>query len=138
MLSDLEFKELQDYLEEKLTFNEDNIAVQTMELASIHHKLIRLLSSMTKDKVSIETKLDEMYGALYKYYKFESEYRWETKGEIESQIYSDKKYSPIKEKLNQITVQITFVGKSLDSLKEISYQIKNYIEFQKLMNGVSY
>jgi hypothetical protein len=136
MLSDKEFNDLQDYLEDKLTFNEENIGLKTMELASIHHKLIRLLSSMTKDKTAIEGKLDEMYGTLYKFYKFESEYRWETKGEIESQIFSDKRYSTIKERANLITVQITFVGKSLDSLKEISYQIKNYIDFQKLMNGI--
>lgn len=136
MLSDNEFEELQNFLEEELTFSESNISLKTMKLAAMQQKLIRLLGSLTKEKADIETKLDELYGTLYRFYKFESEYRWDTKTEIESQIYSDKKYVPIKTKLNNIISQITVVGKSLDSLKDISYHIKNYIDFQKLMNGM--
>ena len=70
------------------------------------------------------------------HYKFESEYRWETKNEIESQIFSDKKFTTLVKEISDLEVQITYVGKTVDGMKSLSYTARSYIDYQKLINGI--
>lgn len=135
MLSEEEFLQLQTYLEKKLTFDANNISTKLMEYAAVHQSLLKLLATLHAAKKTTEDKQRESYGNLYKFYKFESEYRWDSKTEVESQIFADKKYVAICASLNTIEVQLIYVGKSLDSIKDLSFAIKNYIDWQKLMNG---
>jgi Na+/phosphate symporter len=130
-----DFIKLQISLEHKLTFTQDNLSTKLMEYAFIHQTLLKILTDLQTEQNELEQKRIEMYGNLYRLYKFESEYRWEARNEVESQIFSDKKYLAIIKELNDISVQVTYVGKTVDGMKNISYTARAYIDYQKLLSG---
>lgn len=131
-----DFNKLQKYLDTKLEFTHENLSTKLMEYASVHQTLLKILSNLHKEKNILDEKRSELYGTLYRHYKFESEYRWETKNEIESQIFSDKKFTTLVKEISDLEVQITYVGKTVDGMKSLSYTARSYIDYQKLINGI--
>lgn len=131
-----DFKKLQDLLDKKLVYTHENLPTKLLEYPTIHQTLIKVLTDITKEKNDLEAKRLEIYGNLYRHFKFESEYRWENKSEIESQIFADKKYLTIAKEIEELEVQSLYVGKTVDGMRSLSYTARSYIDYQKLINGV--
>lgn len=131
-----DFKKLQDYLDKRLVYTHENLPTKLLEYPTIHQTLIKILTDLHKEKSVLEEKRTELYGNLYRHYKFESEYRWDSRNEIESQIFADKKYLVIAKEIEDLEAQILYVGKTIDGMKSLSYTARSYIDYQKLINGV--
>lgn len=78
--------------------------------------------------------LDELYGQLFKYYKFNDSCAWGTSKEIDSQIFADKKYCDKARELATEKFQLDYMQETLATLKGMNFTIKNYLEYKKIIS----
>lgn len=131
-----DFELLKIKLEKSLQWNHENMQIKLIELAKLYQTHCGILCSEKKEQMKLQIDLEEIYGELYKTYKFESTYRWDTKGEIESQIFADKKYINIKKLLNDKIVIVEYISQTIDNIKNVSYQIKSYMDWERFKAGI--
>jgi len=78
---------------------------------------------------------ESIYGELFHYYKFEHKFKLDKKSEIEPYIKSDIKYTKLIFKCNNQEMYVTWLEHTLKNINQISYNVKNYIEYQNFLNG---
>lgn len=130
-----DFEKLQEYLDKKISFTKDNAEIKLQELPNIHQNLIKVLASIHSELNTLQRQQGELHGQLLKFYKFESDYRWENQKETEWQIKSNAKYIALQEKIDVLEVQSDYIGKTFDNIKNVGYAVKNYIEWKRFVNG---
>lgn len=101
------------------------------------------LSKWINRKIDFENYLQKLnkersvkYRELFEYYKLEYTLNLSTKDEIKMFIESDKNFIDINEKYNIVKNIINYIDTVIEGLKIKSYEIKNYIEYKKFINGV--
>jgi len=133
------FEELQIQLEEDLTFTEDNISQKILAVGRTYHKYLKLLSSERMSQAQLEQQRIEMYGKQYHelikkgYDGFDV---GKQKNSIETYILMNDKYRTLVGKIAKNQVYIDHLEKSLDMISKNSFNIKNYLDNQKLKLGL--
>jgi hypothetical protein len=80
---------------------------------------------------------EELYGKLYMQHKKNND-RSFSKPEIDIIIQSESKYRDIKIEYNTQEMYLKYLDFTIDNIKKISFQVKNYIEIKKFFQGDSY
>ena len=83
----------------------------------------------------MKIKANEKYGELVKFYKFNDNYSWNNAKEIDSQINANPEYCKIMRSINEQEYFLTFITETLEDFKNLGYNIKNYLDYKKLMMG---
>src|SRR5210317_1690339 len=96
-----DFKRLIKLMEEEVKITDDNLLERSYRYPDTYMRYLAIFTNQLTELKSLEVRKKEMYGKLFKYYKYEDDRNWETKQEIESQIYSDKKYVDICVQYNE-------------------------------------
>lgn len=119
-----------------ITFiDDDNLLDMARERPYLHSDYLNRYNTELLKLNELKGKLDFMFGEKYKELKFNSKFSWSTKGEIENQIYSDDEFYKKKLEYNFQKTVVDFLGDSIDILKGISFDIKNYTEYKMFLLG---
>ena len=136
MMTQNDFMKLKKLTEEKLAFSEDNIQGKIASIPLLYDTYMKAF--VRENKLLNELKLDKdvLYADLYKYFKYDADHRWDTKNEIESQMYSDVKYQSKVKQINEQQEIVTFLELTLENIKTLSFSLKNYIDWRKFQEAV--
>lgn len=135
-MTEKEFEELQNIGETdtKLPDTLEGIINKNNLLPSLIQRWTTLYTRLNYLYQNHKISLDELYGQLYKFYKFNDKYAWGTSKEIDSQIYSNKQYCDEARKLATEKYQLDYILETLGTLKGMHYTIKNYLDYKKIIS----
>ena len=128
--------ELKNYVADICDINEENLDEKLRENAKRYNQIFHQFAYECNELNKIEREMKEEYGRLYKHFKYEDDHTWDSKGEIESQIFADKKYSALTLKHNEQTYVVKQLEGCLNNIKHTSFQIKNLISLLKFRSGM--
>ena len=132
-----EFKKLQEQAKEELKMpdNLSGIMEKNNLLPTYIYEWQRLYADLTYIVKDMKIKANEKYGELVKLYKFNDNYSWNNAKEIDSQINANPEYCKIMRSINEQEYFLTFITETLEDFKNLGYNIKNYLDYKKLMMG---
>lgn len=129
------FKNLKDYIDKKINWNQDNCQGKLMELTVLYSKCIDLFSEESLLLNELKLQKDIIYGDLLETLKFESNRRWDSKNELESQMYREPKFQLISRQINEQQSVVDYLGKCFEIIKSTQYAIKSYMDWEKFKSG---
>jgi hypothetical protein len=131
-----QFKLLKSNTETEINVTEDNISEKSIKFTSIYNKYLslyiqelRILKKLTLDK-------DKIYGELYNKFKFNNNFQLDTNKEIDVYVRADDKYYNVSLDLQNQEMVVKYLEEVLQNINNTGYRIKNYIELQKLKQGL--
>jgi len=131
-----QLKKVKLIIASELRLDPDNFQSQLFNITLIRDRYLQLFIQENKELQKLKIKKDERYGELYDDLKFNSSKRWESKSEIDPQIKRDKSFVTILNGIEDQQEVVTYLEQTLDSFKQLSFQIKNHIEWSKFQAGV--
>lgn len=136
-MTEKEFKALKEHIDKRIAFDMTKINSQLLDGPIFYSTLLQLFVKENKNLNLLEQEKDELYASLYRHFKYDSDVRWETKHEIETQMYTTKPYIAILSKIEDQQEIVTYLQQQLENVKSLSFAIKNYIDWQKFVSGAS-
>ena len=136
MLSDEEFEKLQKRVTRDLTLTKDNVMAKSIELPKLYTLYNRLYNRELNVLRNIGNQKHRLYKKLYHKYKFEGDFRLDTKNEIEVYVLGDDDYSDLRIAYDTQSIIVDFLEKTLKSIQRTSFNIRDYIELQKFKKGI--
>jgi delta 1-pyrroline-5-carboxylate dehydrogenase len=130
-----EFNTLKQITETKLTFSEDNFQSKLAEVPLLYSRYLQIFVNENKNLMELKLKKEVKYADLYRYFKYSANERWDTKSEIEAQMYSDLGFQSIISDINSQQEIVTFLEQTLDNIKTLSFAVRNHIAWQKFINA---
>lgn len=126
---------IREYIEHLCEIDEENVEYRIKEIPKIRHELFTRFSHECRELDNLNISLKKKYGDLYKHYKYEDDRNWDTKGEIESQIYSNKDYCTMWRIYNEQKYIVKELEGILENLKSLSYDIKELNQLIRFKSG---
>lgn len=130
-----QFTKLKKLTEESVTIDLNKLQTQLLEIPLLHDRYLTLFIRENKSLNFLQTQKQELYAKLYKHFKYDANERWETKHEIESQMYTDKSYVSLLSRIDDQQEIVTYLEKTIDNIKNLSFTIKNYMDWQRFLNA---
>lgn len=134
---DLEtFKKLKTMAEKEIKFDPKNIENLCSENSSLYQKYLDIYSTELLELKKLKLEYDEKYGNEFKQVKYYDKHEWGNKAEVDSQINTKKDILEIRNKLAVEEVIVDYLQNVLENIKRLSFSIKNYIDYKKVMMGM--
>lgn len=131
-----EFENLKTKAEEELKFDKTNVAEKNMMLPNMYQKWLGIFNTEASRLSIIRMDLEKKRGELYQFYKFDDKAVHDTRQEIEGCIAANPEYLAIKAKeIKQVAI-VDWLEGTLNNIKQLSFSLRNYIEFQKVQLGM--
>lgn len=135
-MTEAEFIKLKKWVEESLHVTEDE--QQVMQLSSkvpqVFQIILDLYSANLYELKKLKLKRDRKKAELIKYYK-EDHQRALAPKEIEEYILLDDDYYKTLGEYDWLSMVVGYIENTLDNIKKISFNIKNWIEIRKFFEG---
>jgi hypothetical protein len=130
------FIKLKEYFTDILIFDESQkkLTQLTRQLPSIYQMAIDILVAELAYLNDLKTMKDQIYSELFKKIKEKADRSYTAK-EIDILIKSDDNYIKLCIEYNKQEMYYKYFEYTVDNIKKISFQIKNYIEIKKFFNG---
>jgi hypothetical protein len=130
-----EFEQLKESTNKKFIINDLNILTKTQTLSKTLQDYITIFVSEYETLKTLKTNQDHLYGQLYKHYKENYNVELESKHEYETYILGDEKYYNLTLELNKQEIIVKFLEETIDNIKKLSFNIKNWLEIKKYFEG---
>lgn len=130
-----EFKKLKTVIEKDLTLTKENVLLKNIEIPKLYSKYLDIFSILLKKYKSLFRKSEILYKNKYHYYKYDFKYDLKNKSEIDLYVEGDKDYIELKKQVDESELMLKYVEKTLNNINTMSYNIKNFIEYTKFLNG---
>lgn len=134
-MNDETFNTLKIEVDTDLELNKNNIIEKNLLIPKLYNKYLNIYNKELKLYKDYLLLKDKTYGELFHYYKFDYHIKLDKKTDIDPYINNDIKFNKICYKLNNQEIYIKWIEKILDNIKQMGYSIKNFIEYQKFLNG---
>ena len=131
--------ELEKKLQEDLKIDEDNISQVALHLGNTYHRYLRMLTNEKFEQNKLEQERIDLYKHLYHDLQkkgFDGYSVGKQKAEIEVYIGMNEKYREISKKMAKNEIFIKHIEMALENINKVSFNIKNYIECEKLKRGI--
>lgn len=122
----------------------DNLAISKLTPIQILQLLLQIPSAMSKHKAQyfknrkkyLEAlrKHDEHKAKKYAEFRIDRKFKWTQTG-MDIELCNDPKYMELREELEKWELGCDYHKTSMDKLKEISITCRNYIDYQKFLEG---
>ena len=129
------FEELKNYVGKKITWTGDNCQSKLMELSILYSNCINTFTTESLELEDISIKLKELTAELWEHYKFNADHRWDTKQEIETQMYRDVRFRTLTAEYNEQKAITDYLGRVFEMIKSTQYAIKSYMDWEKFKAG---
>ena len=132
-----DFKKLKRRALEDLEFNEDNAIELSIKVPNLYQKYLSLYINELDKYKKLVVKRDRMYGELLRNEKVNGDIEWKSKDEYNSVIMTNDNYYDLKLKTQEQEHIVKFLEETLDNIKRMSFNIKNFIDLKKFLAGMS-
>jgi hypothetical protein len=138
---DKQLEKIQEKLQELKKEAKVDCIIDKTDLFSIFNttlmeKWIRKRVEWSKLTRSYEEKRKDKFRSLYQYYKTDFELKLSTKEEYQLFIESDSSYVVILSLSLSTKEVVKYIDDVIDTIKSRGWEIKNYLEYIKFVNGV--
>ena len=123
---------------EEIFFDEETILSQSANVARLYQKYLSIYAVELEAYDMLKIKVDEIYGKLMRHYRIEDDVEWKNQSAVSSQVKSDPKYVKAVTAMYQSEVVMKWLEKTLVNIKDLSHNIRNYLEAKKLLSGRDY
>ena len=123
-------------IDEMFIVNQFELAEETVKHISKMHFYNSKLSEEKVMLMKIKRKMDEVHGELYEKYRFNSNFKLTTKGEVEEWINRDIKWQNINTRYETQKIMVDHYDRVVASIREKGYMIKNLIDLKKIELGI--
>lgn len=127
------FEDLFEEIEKDLEINSVNLQEKLFKVPNLHTKYLRMFYNYQKIYLKKKKQLNELYTEIYDKYKNGDEIL--DKKEIQFYVLSDKEYSDLKYKVNQLENMIDILEKTVKRVNNLSFDLKHIIEWVKFQEG---
>jgi hypothetical protein len=131
-----DFKKLKIVVEKDLKWDKDTAQSKEIQLSTLYAKYLDVFMTQANIRRKLELKKLKLYGTLYHKYKFDFQFQLDTKSEVESYINADDEYYDLSLELSNQEMITNYLGEVLKEINTIGFNIKDYIELEKLKRGV--
>ena len=130
------FELLKQRADKDIKVDLSNIVEKSLKFSSIYHNYSKLYIDELKQLKELSLEKEKIFGELYDKYKFHNDYKLDSKTEIEIYVKSDKQYFEIAQKYYQQESIVKYLEQLIDNINKVGYNIKNYIELEKIKLGI--
>jgi hypothetical protein len=130
-----EFDEIRAEFQAITLIDDDNLLDMARERPYLHSRYLNEYNKEILILHNMKSNLDKLFAKKYKDIKFDTKHAWNTKGEIENQIFGDDEYYNIKVEYDFQKTIVDFYSDAIDIIKSISFDIKNYTEYKMFLMG---
>ena len=130
-----EFAELKRRAKEDLQFDKTTALEKCRGISTLYQNWLDVFNRESGKFVVLDLEKDKLYGELYKTYKYESNFTWESQKEIESQIKCDPQWLKLMAEIGKQKLVVDWLQETLGNINRLSFSIKNYIEIMKVQGG---
>jgi len=134
-LSDLE--QLKAQIADEIRITETNVSEKILQLSSMYHRYLDYYSKELQILKKMSVDKDKLYGEIYHKTKFDSDFHFDSKTEIDIYVKKDEKYYNLSVEYQNQEVVVKYFEQLLDVISKSTFSIKNYIDYTKLRNGLS-
>lgn len=136
ILDEKKFESIEKQAEIDLNGMPDNIKdamdYNAFQLPNIQFEWSRRFKRQKYVVESLKDELKKLWGEKVEFYKFKSQYHWDTTKEIESQIECDMEWCKRK-KLYQIQCYyLESIEQWYELIKKLDYKIHDYLDYKKM------
>jgi len=117
------------------TFDNTNIKEKLREIAGEYEKVLKEIKQKRYELIKVSKELDSLWLERYLYYKNDFPISLK-QNEIKDFIERDKEYIELKYKLKELENDIEYLEKHLKNIESFRWDIKLFIEWQKLEMGI--
>lgn len=129
-----DLNKIKKQIEDDLQITDQNVLSKSLTVPNLFQKILSIFVRESLILKKMKADLDKEYGLKIKFYKETYDHKLnvaETSGYIDSdEVYFKKK--------NEFLVQesiCSYLEESMGNIKQLSFQIKNYIELKKFLLG---
>jgi len=149
-MTDSDYKKLKDYLEEELQFDPTNPQSLRDKQSKIPQLLQQFLTIYANEKehlIWLQSRLKITHSEFFHKYKynrdkkgnpivnFDFDYNLNTKGDIEVYVQGDDNYAKKALAVKKQELQVEFLDRSIQNIKDMSWALKASFEQLKYFEG---
>lgn len=118
----------------KMQDNEKEIVAKNNLIPNYMQFWTKCYAKQNKTVQELKIQLNEVGARIYTRERFEGNYQLTGK-EAEMQTYGDPEYCEVSRKLKDQEAILDFIDKTINNIRTMSFNIKNYLDYRKLMMG---
>lgn len=128
-------KELIALSETHCSFTLDNVTQTIMTCSKNYSKWLALQSEEGRKLEGYKFKAKSEYARLYKMFRWDWEYDVSARQDIETLIHGEDSYQTIQKNIEICRNKLTVIEGTLKSINSLGFNLKNFIEYEKLKAG---
>ncbi len=129
------FIQFKAWVNSVLQLKEDgSAATLSMNIPNIYQTVLDIYTSELMILKNLQAKSDKKFGEMIKYYKETYKVSLSTK-EVEGYINSNDEYHALVVNVYNTQCVVNYLEQTLDNIKKLSFNIKNWIEIKKFYEG---
>jgi hypothetical protein len=130
-----ELEKLKPIVAKDLKITEATVLSISLDVPILYHKYLDIFTVQFKLMKDKDNAMKELYGKLYDKYRFQGDKQLDTKGEVETYVFSDAAYVKLQYEYNvQVTV-VKYLESVLEAIGRITYTVGNFIKYREFLVG---
>lgn len=129
-----EFKKLRKEVNNDLTITKENVLEKSLQVPKLYSKYLNIFIALFRRYKALIEEKDVLYKKLYHEYKYEFKYELKNT-EVNLYIKGDEKFMLKCSEINDVEHILKYFEKILENIKQISFNVKNFIDYTKFLNG---
>jgi len=136
-MTEEKFEKVKELINKRFDLNTDK-EMEDFSRTSIqfHQLVLDLMVKETLELKQLQLKKDELFSKKFKYYNEEYNKKRLTPKDIATYINADEEYYQLSYEYQRVKTIADYLERTIDNIKRSSFQVKNYIELKKFLNGV--
>lgn len=131
----MNLSELTDIAKHDMIIDKNDLVSATVETPMLVHKYLDLFTVNAKGLLKAKKELAVLKQGKMIYYKTEYKFRPDTAKELQMLVDGDAELAEKNANIEMRETIIKFIEETIRTLRNRPYEIKNIIEWQKLMSG---
>ncbi len=129
------YAEFFNEIESNLSVHAHDLDKKIYEAPNAHNKIMRQIT-LEKNKLNkLETKYNKIFAKLYHHYRYEYEFKLESKDVAIFYLKKDDEFLQINDELNDQRLLVDTLEKWMKKANAITFEIKNILEYLKWSSG---
>lgn len=132
------FKKFRKEIDTLIQWTEPDILTMEQRLGTLYQEVLKVQYTEREVYENMISDRKKLYGKLYHKVKYEHDYNYDTKSEIETQVLSNDEYHALSIRINQQAAMMEYIEGTLKNITAIPFQIKEYIHWKIHITGGSF
>ena len=130
-----ELEQLKKVAGKDLIIKEETVLKISLDVPILYHKYLDIFTAQFKIMKDKDNTMKELYGKLYDKYRFHGDKQLDTKGEVETYVFSDAAYVKMQYEYNVQVTAVKYLESLLEAIGRITYTVGNFIKYREFLVG---